>query len=94
MPQPHSIRFHLAAVFLVFFLLVVVLGLFSIWRGETNAREKPNDLCVGFSRDGFHWSRQDRTAFVPVSERVGDWNWGNIQSAGGCCVIAGDTLHF
>jgi two-component system OmpR family sensor kinase len=32
MPQPHSIRFHLAAVFLVFFLLVVILGLFSIWR--------------------------------------------------------------
>lgn len=32
MPQPHSIRFHLAAVFMVFFLLVVVLGLFSIWR--------------------------------------------------------------
>ena len=32
MPKPHSIRFHLTAVFLVFFLLVVVLGLFSIWR--------------------------------------------------------------
>jgi two-component system, OmpR family, sensor kinase len=32
MRQPQSIRFHLAAVFLVFFLLVVVLGLFSIWR--------------------------------------------------------------
>src|SRR6516225_6613643 len=32
MPQPHSIRFHLAAVFLLFFLLVVVLGMFSIWR--------------------------------------------------------------
>jgi two-component system, OmpR family, sensor kinase len=30
--QPHSIRLHLAAVFLVFFCLVVVLGLFSIWR--------------------------------------------------------------
>ena len=30
--QPHSIRFHLAAVFLLFFLLVLVLGLFSIWR--------------------------------------------------------------
>jgi two-component system, OmpR family, sensor kinase len=30
--QPNSIRFHLTAVFLVFFLLVVVLGLFSIWR--------------------------------------------------------------
>jgi len=32
MRKPHSIRFHLTAVFLVFFLLVVVLGLFSIWR--------------------------------------------------------------
>jgi signal transduction histidine kinase len=32
MRQPHSIRFHLTAVFLGFFLLVVVLGLFSIWR--------------------------------------------------------------
>jgi two-component system, OmpR family, sensor kinase len=30
--QPNSIRFHLTGVFLVFFLLVVVLGLFSIWR--------------------------------------------------------------
>jgi two-component system, OmpR family, sensor kinase len=32
MRHPHSIRFHLTAVFLLFFLLVVVLGLFSIWR--------------------------------------------------------------
>jgi len=32
MRKPHSIRFHLTAVFLVFFSLVVVLGSFSIWR--------------------------------------------------------------
>jgi two-component system OmpR family sensor kinase len=32
MQQPHSIRLHLAAVFLLFFALVVVLGAFSIWR--------------------------------------------------------------
>jgi signal transduction histidine kinase len=32
MRQPQSIRFHLAAVFLFFFALVVVLGSFSIWR--------------------------------------------------------------
>jgi two-component system, OmpR family, sensor kinase len=32
MRQPYSIRFYLTAVFLGFFLLVVVLGLFSIWR--------------------------------------------------------------
>ena len=30
--QPQSIRFHLAAVFLLFFALVLVLGSFSIWR--------------------------------------------------------------
>ena len=31
MQQTHSIRFHLTAVFLLFFLLVAVLGIFSIW---------------------------------------------------------------
>src|SRR5205823_907529 len=72
----------------------VMLGLFSIWRGERPDREKPNDLCVGFSRDGFHWDRQGRQPFVPVSERVGDWNWANVQSAGGCCLIVDDQLYF
>jgi two-component system OmpR family sensor kinase len=32
MRQPQSIRSHLAAVFLLFFSLVAVLGMFSIWR--------------------------------------------------------------
>src|SRR5579862_3538295 len=32
MRQPQSIRFQLAAVFLLFFSLVAVLGMFSIWR--------------------------------------------------------------
>ena len=32
MRQPRSLRFHLALVFLFFFLLVIVLGLFSISR--------------------------------------------------------------
>jgi two-component system, OmpR family, sensor kinase len=32
MPQPHSIRLHLGAVFLLFFSVVTLLGAFSIWR--------------------------------------------------------------
>jgi hypothetical protein len=72
----------------------VLLGLFTIFRGERNEREKPNDLCVGFSRDGFHWHRPDRQAFIPVSEHVGDWNWANVQSAGGTCLVVGDRLYF
>jgi len=72
----------------------VLLGLFTIFRGERSAREKPNDICVGFSRDGFHWDRTSRDPFITVSERPGDWNWANVQSAGGGCLVVGDELYF
>src|SRR5262249_2320474 len=72
----------------------VLLGLFSIWRGQPVDRPKINEVCVGFSRDGFHWSRPMRDAFCPVSETRGAWNWGNVQSAGGCCLVVGDQLYF
>jgi hypothetical protein len=75
----------------------ILLGLFSIWRGDKNippGRPKINEVCTGFSRDGFHWHRPDRRAFIGVSERAGDWNWGNVQSAGGCCLVVGDELYF
>jgi hypothetical protein len=72
----------------------VLLGMFSIWRGQPVDRPKINELCAGFSRDGFHWSRPDRRAFCPVSEERTAWNWGNVQSAGGCCLVVGDKLHF
>ena len=29
-----------------------------------------------------------------MSEHYGDWNWGNVQSAGGCCLVVGDQLYF
>jgi hypothetical protein len=35
----------------------IVLGLFTIWRGQFPDRQKPNEVCVGYSRDG--WSRPD-----------------------------------
>src|SRR6266545_2351473 len=72
----------------------VLIGLFTIWRGETTIREKPNDIVLGYSRDGFHFHRPDRRPFIPVSEHVGDWNWANVQSTGGVCTIVGDRLHF
>jgi hypothetical protein len=72
----------------------LLLGLFSIWRGQPKDRPKPNEVCAGFSRDGFHWHRPDHRPLVPVSERQGDWNWGNVQSAGGCCLVVGDRLYF
>ena len=71
-----------------------MLGLFTIWRGQPKDRAKPNEVCIGYSRDGFHWTRPDRRPFCPVSEKEGDWNWGNVQSTGGCCQIVGDQLYF
>ncbi len=61
---------------------------------KKEGRPKLNSVSVGFSRDGFNWSRPDRTPFLPVSEQRGAWNWGNVQSAGGCCVVMGDHLYF
>jgi hypothetical protein len=72
----------------------VLLGLVAIWRGESLTREKINELTVGFSRDGFHWHRPDRSTFLGVAEQQGSWNYANVQSAGGCCVVAGDRLYF
>jgi len=72
----------------------LLLGLFSIWRGQPKDRPKPNEVCAGFSRDGFYWHRPERRALIPVSEKHGDWNWGNVQSAGGCCLVIGDKLYF
>jgi hypothetical protein len=72
----------------------LMLGLFTIWPGQPEDRAKPNYLCLGFSRDGFHWDRPDHRPFINVSEHYGDWNWGNIQSAGGGCLVVGDKLYF
>ncbi|MCX6621646.1 MAG: glycosyl hydrolase family 32 [Acidobacteria bacterium] len=72
----------------------IMLSLFTIWRGQPLDRPKPNELLTAFSRDGFFWDRPSREVFIPVSERHGDWNWGNVQSAGGICLVVGDRLYF
>jgi len=78
----------------------LMLGLFSIWQGPPNSEcaklriQKRNEVLVGFSRDGFHWYRPDRTRFLTVNPTKGAWNWGNVQSAGGCCLVVRDKLYF
>jgi hypothetical protein len=72
----------------------LIVGLFTIWRGQFADRQKPNEVCVGFSRDGWHWDRPDRRPFAPVSETYGDWNYSNVQSVGGGCLVMGKELWF
>lgn len=73
----------------------LMLGLFSILQTKPpRPGPKKNEVFLGFSRDGFHWHRPDRVPFVGVSERKDAWNFGNVQSVGGGCLIVGDKLHF
>lgn len=75
----------------------LMVGLFTIWRGDKNipeGRPKPNSVWLGFSRDGYHWDRPDRRPFLDVSEKQGDWNWGNVQSVAGGFHVVGRNLHF
>lgn len=86
----------------------IMLGSFIIWRGDYRkdskteeahrlnklGRPKQNSVCMGFSRDGFHWHRPDRRVFLPKSETPGDWNWGNSQTACMSPLVVGDKLYF
>jgi hypothetical protein len=78
----------------------LMLGLFAIFKGPPNevcAKErvpKIIDLTVGFSRDGFHWRRPDRRAFLASSRQKGSWNRAYLHAAGGICLMVGDQIYF
>jgi hypothetical protein len=73
----------------------LMLGFFSIWRGQPERGSKTNDLCMGFSRDGWSWSRPDRLPVIAMPDTQGK-NMGthlNMQSVVGGCLIMGDKLY-
>ena len=75
----------------------LMLGLFSIMRAYPDKdlpRPKINEVCLGYSRDGFHFSRPDRRTFLGVGKEQHCWNWGNVQSVGGGCLVVRDKLYF
>lgn len=73
----------------------LMLGLFTIHaKVAEGPRPKINYVTLGYSRDGFHWHRPDRRPFLDVSEDKAAWNFGNVQSVGGGCLVVGDKLYF
>lgn len=78
----------------------IMLGLYSVWQGPENnvceklGIQKKNEVFLGYSRDGFHFSRQSFKPFMKVDETEGAWNWGNMQSIGGVPLVVGDSLYF
>lgn len=78
----------------------IMLGAISIFHGPHNeeaariSRPKINDVQIAYSRDGFHWHRPHRKAFIGSSHEWGDWNYGYIHAAGGVCLVVGEELWF
>lgn len=78
----------------------LLLGEFYIYEGPANKvaaqRKTPKitEIKLGFSRDGFHWSRPDRRAFIPASRTNGAWDKGYIHGTTGVCLVMGDELWF
>lgn len=78
----------------------LLLGFFNVWQGPPNAIaaeygiQKRNQIMLGYSRDGFHWSRPDAKPFIGDNRSDGAWNWGNVQSIAGVPIIVGDELYF
>lgn len=79
----------------------LMLGMFAIFYGPENhicertGQVKTIDLHLGFSRDGFTWSRPEpRRPFLACSRRPGAWDYGYLHAAGGLCCVVGDELRF
>ncbi len=77
----------------------IMLGIYQIHLGPPNGEcektglPKITELNLAYSRDGFHWDRPDREAFIPAS-RKDVWDRGYVQSVGGLCTVHGDKLWF
>ncbi len=78
----------------------VMLGMFTLFLGPPNpvaeaaGTPKICDLSLGFSRDGFHFSRENRSAFLSSSRVPGRWDYGYLHPANGLFTAEKDTLTF
>lgn len=76
----------------------IMLGLFEIWYGPVNdvVRErgipKITELQAMYSRDGFSFTRPDRSAFIAASRTPGTWNYGYVQSVTGGIIVHDDEI--
>jgi len=78
----------------------IMLGEFYIHLGPTNQVSeagkfpKITELKLGYSRDGFHWSRPDRRPFIAATRKEGDWDRGYLHGTTGVCLVMRDSLWF
>ena len=77
----------------------VMLGFFQMWFGPHNdeiaktRRPKITELQMGFSRDGYHYDRPNRRAFIPAGRAYGTWDYGYLQSPTGGVIVYDDEIR-
>ncbi len=78
----------------------IMFGMWQIWRGPENhiiyktGDPKITELLASYSRDGFHYDRPDRTAFIPAERRDGCWDKGYLHCSNGGIIVHEDTIDF
>ena len=72
----------------------LMLGLFTIWRGESLLARRSTRSRSASAAMAFTGIVPIDRPFLGVSQTPGAWNWANVQSAGGCCLVVGDQLYF
>jgi hypothetical protein len=78
----------------------LMAGFFQILKGPPNhighavGQPKLTELVLATSRDGFHWHRPDRRAFIGACREPGSWEFGYVESTGGVLLVVGDELWF
>jgi len=78
----------------------LMVGFFQILKGPPNhighqvGQPKLTELVLATSRDGFHWHRPDRRAFIGARREPGSWEFGYVESTGGVVLVVGDELWF
>lgn len=78
----------------------LMIGFYQILKGPPNhfgeqqGQPKLTELVLATTRDGFHWHRPDRRAFIGARRETGSWEYGYIESTGGVCLVVGDELCF
>ncbi len=79
----------------------LMLGMYTVWHGQPMTevwpngknRAKCNNVCVGFSRDGWSFSRPDRRTIFDMHDSYNEnGELSNIQSVCGGVINMGDNL--
>ncbi len=78
----------------------LMLGAFQILRStnkQATSEKSPKvtEIHLGYSRDGFHFSRPEkRVAFLRGTRQEDTWDRNYLHSPTGICTVVGDKLYF